>query len=134
MSDITFRNIQILEGRESAYPWRGTLAVMISDEGAFRNVLFEDIKLDGIRGGQLLSVDYCTYVSTGREAAGITFRNINSYNCRHDFISEIRGLDANHKVEGIHLDNIRVNGIRLTKENLSDYLNVNSFVEGFSLR
>jgi hypothetical protein len=27
-----------------------------------------------------------------------------------------------------------VNGIRLTKENLSDYLNVNAFVEGFSLR
>jgi hypothetical protein len=37
-------------------------------------------------------------------------------------------------VEGIRLDNIRVNGIRLTKENLSDYLNVNAFVEGFSLR
>ena len=134
MSDITFRNIQILEGRESAYPWRGALAVMVSDEGAFRNVLFEDINLDGIRGGQLLSVDFCSYVSRGRQAADITFRNISSHNCRHDYVSDIHGLDANHKVEGIRLDNIRVNGIRLTKENLPDYLNVNAFVEGFSLR
>lgn len=129
MSDIAFSRIHILEGRETAYPWVGALAVMISDEGAFRDVVFQDIVLDDIRGGRLFSVDYCRYNTKGRQASNIQLKNIR-YTGMTPPESMIWGLDTDHQVEGITLQNVQVNGIRLTPTNLSEYVSVNPFVRG----
>lgn len=128
MADITFRNIIVLEGHETAYPYLGTFAMMISDEGSFFDVTFEDITLDHITGGQIFSIDYCTYVKIGRLARNITIRDIKAFGSQSYPKSVIHGFDADHIVDGISIENIQINGVKVTPQNRSSYIDTNSFV------
>lgn len=128
MADITFRDIIILEGHETAKPYTGTFAMMISDEGSFHDITFENITLDHVTGGQIFSIDYCTYVKTGRQARNITIRNIRAFGSENYPISVIHGLDGDHMVDGISVENMEVNGVKVTPENRSKYIDVNEFV------
>lgn len=129
MKDIHFDRVRILEGREKAYPWLGTCAVMISDDGHFHDISFTDITLDNIRGACIFEVDFCTYRRLGRTAGNVLLKNIRYYG-ELPPKSSIRGLDADHKVEGITLKNIRINGKKLTGRNLPDFVDTNEFITG----
>lgn len=127
MKDIHFDRIRILEGREENYPWLGTCAVMISDDGHFHDITFNDITLDNIRGGCIFEVDFCTYSRLGRTAGNILLKNFRYFG-EMPPKSSIRGLDADHKIEGITLKNIVINGKKLTRRNLPEYVETNEFI------
>ena len=127
MKDIHFDKVRILEGREKAYPWLGTCAVMISDNGNFQDVSFTNITIDHIRGGCIFEVDFCTYDKIGKTARNILLKKFR-YDGDLPPKSSIRGLDANHEVEGITLKNIYINGKKLTRKNLPDYVETNEFI------
>ena len=101
MSDIDFRHIQILEGRETAYPWKGCIAVMVSDEGTFRNISFQDICLDHVRGGQIYSIDFCTYRTMGKECSNVLLKDV-----RHLGSERLPKGVVHEKVENCRIVNV----------------------------
>ncbi len=132
MEDIHMQDCIILEGRETAYPWLGTMAVMISDEGDFRDIHIDNVLVDGVRGGMPFSFDYCTYNTLGHSAADIRVSNVD-FRGQNPPKSLVRGLDAKHIIDGISFRNIRINGVSVTPENAPAFFDVNAFVEGFSI-
>ena len=108
------------------------MAVMISDEGEFENILFENIEVEDIRGGVVMLFDYGKYNSRGRAARNITVRNIN-YRGTQAAKSVIKGWDAEHTIENITLDNVRFNGKRITQKNIDKYFDINQFVKGLNV-
>ena len=134
MRGIRFSRCTLLEGRETADPWRGMIAIMVSDEGAFEDVTFEDITMDKVRGGMPFSVDYCKYETRGRKAKNIIIRNVEYWGKEPVPQSVIRGLDEAHRVENILLRNIRVNGKKITERNFDQYVITNEFIEGLEVK
>ncbi|MBQ1253986.1 MAG: endopolygalacturonase [Alistipes sp.] len=130
--DVRFQRSIILESREANDPWRGAMAVMISDEGEFEDILFEDIDVEDIRGGVVMSFDYGKYNSRGRAARNITVRNVR-YRGTQAQPSVIRGWDENHTIENITLQNVRYNGERITEKNLTEHFHLNQFVRGLNV-
>lgn len=131
MGDILFDNIQILEARETAWPWRGAMAVMGSDEGTFRRVTFRNIWLDHTSGGQMFAVEICPYNTSGRSVQDVRFENIHfSGDARRLPPSTVKGLDASRRVENVVLQHVCVNGRRLSERNLSRYVETNEYVSG----
>ena len=101
MSDINFSHIQILEGRETAYPWKGCIAVMVSDEGTFRDIRFQDICLDNVRGGQIYSIDFCTYRTMGKWCSDVLLKDI-----RHLGTEQLPKGVVHEKVVNCHIENV----------------------------
>lgn len=134
MRGIRFSRCTLLEGRETADPWRGMIAIMVSDEGAFEDVTFEDITIDNARGGMPFSVDFCRYETIGRKAKHITLHNIDYWGEEPVPQSVIRGLDQEHKVEDIKLHKIRINGTRINGRNFDQYIVTNEFIENLEVR
>jgi hypothetical protein len=134
MRNIRFSRCTLLEGRETADPWRGTIAIMVSDEGSFKDVTFEDITIDKVRGGMPFSVDFCKYETRGREAKDIIIRNISYTGEQPTPQSVIRGLDPQHRVENILIKNVKINGTTITRRNFSELVVINDFVSGLEIR
>lgn len=101
MSDIDFSHIQILEGRETAYPWKGCIAVMVSDEGTFRDISFQDICLDNVRGGQIYSIDFCTYRTMGKACSNVLLKDV-----RHIGSERLPKGVVHEKVENCRIENV----------------------------
>lgn len=130
--DVRFQRSTILENREANDPWRGAMAVMISDEGEFENILFENIDVEDIRGGVVMSFDYGKYNSRGRAARNITVRNVH-YRGTQAQPSVIKGWDESHTIEDITLKGVRYNGECITKKNLCKHFKLNQFVKGLNV-
>ena len=129
MKNVSFRNIQILEGRETAYPYRGAMAVMCSDDGRFSNIGFQNITLDHVRGAQIFAVEFCTYVRMGVGLRNVSLRKVNYLGSDAQLPkSTVKGLDRDHRVENFHLQDLRVNGRKVTPKNAAHYLETNEFV------
>lgn len=129
--DVKFQNSIILESREATDPWRGAMAVMISDEGEFSDILFENIQVEDIRGGVVLSLDYGKYNSRGRVARNIVVRNVR-YKGTQAPRSVIKGWDEEHPIENVTLRNVRFNGKLITEKNFDHYFETNEFVRGLT--
>ncbi|MCF0197187.1 MAG: hypothetical protein HUK03_08195 [Bacteroidaceae bacterium] len=134
MSDITFRDIQILEGKEKYRPYTGALAIMAADEGSFTDITFRDITIDHVTAAQPFCLDYCKYVSKGREVRNVTLRDIRVLGDKEYPRNTVYGRDADHPMQNITLQNITICGTRLTKENLTKLVDTNEFVEGLKVK
>ena len=131
ISRSRFFGSTILESREKADPWRGAMAVMISDEGEYEDVLIDSIEEEGIRGGMILSLDYAKYTSRGRSAKDIVVRNI-TYRGQEAPRSVIRGWREDRQIENVSLHNLCFNGVLITEENIDKYFDV-KFVKGLTI-
>ena len=86
LEDLTFSNIDILDHMERQVDYQGCMSLNAGDSNLIRNVLFEDIRVEDFRCGQLVNLrvfynqKYCT--SPGRGIEEVTFRNI-SYTGSH---------------------------------------------------
>lgn len=130
--NVKFSNNIILESREVQDPWTGAIAVMISDEGIFENILVENTEVEDIRGGKVLSLDYGKYNSRGLAARNIVIRNLH-YRGTQAPKSVIKGLDEEHMIENVTLKNVRFNGVRVTEKNLDDHFDTNQFIRGLKI-
>lgn len=133
MQNVSFENIDVLEARETAYPWRGAIGVMGSDEGTFRNVLFRNVRIDNVRGGQPFAVEFCRYRSMGRQVGNVRLENIS---IEGDTLgmprSTVKGLDGEHRIEGFQLRNLRINGKKVKPREMERYVETNEFVSPLS--
>ncbi len=119
VENVTYRNIDILDHAEKQLDYQGCMAINPGDNVLVRNIVFEDIRVEDIRRGQLLNVrigfnkKYC--VSVGRGVDNVLFKNI-SYNGTNSNLSIIAGYDEDHKLSGITFDNLVINGVRITDD------------------
>lgn len=110
---LVYRNIDILDHKEKQIDYQGCMAINAGDDNLVRNVLFEDIRVEDFRQGQLVNIrifynrKYCK--APGRGIEDVTFRNV-SYNGSGENISIIAGYDDSRKVKNIRFENLRING------------------------
>ena len=98
------------------------MAIGCGDLNVVRDVLFEDIRVEQIRNGQLFNIrttwneKYCA--APGRLVENITFRNV-SYNGALPNLSIMEGYSPEHPVRNITFENLRING-RLITDDMKD--------------
>jgi hypothetical protein len=113
IENVTYRNIDILDHKEKQIDYQGCMAINAGDENLIRNILFEDIRIEDFRQGQLVNIrifynkKYC--LAPGRGIEDITFRNV-SYNGSGEEMSVIYGYSEDRKVKNIRFENLVING------------------------
>ena len=113
IENVTYRNIDILDHKEKQIDYQGGMAINAGDENLIRNILFEDIRIEDFRQGQLVNIrifynkKYC--LAPGRGIEDITFRNV-SYNGSGEEMSVIYGYSEDRKVKNIRFENLVING------------------------
>jgi len=119
IEDLVYRNIDILDHKEAQLDYQGCLAINGGDNNIIRNVLFEDIRIEDFRQGQLVNIrifyneKYCEAPGMGIE--NVHFRNV-SYNGNNAEMSVIAGYNSDRKVRNITFENLRINGRLITDD------------------
>lgn len=113
IENVTYRNIDILDHAENQIDYQGCMAINAGDNNLVRDVLFDNIRVEDFRKGQLVNVriffnkKYCG--APGQRIENVTFRDV-TYNGSGENLSIISGYDADHKVVGVTFENLVING------------------------
>jgi polygalacturonase len=118
--NILFSNNIVLQQIEFSEVYQGVMAIFCADNATIRNVAFENITVDRMDVGRLISVIYTTEYATvvGQNVSNVRFENI-IYNGNHFYSNRICGVDENHTIDGILVRNLVVNGKKETQEDNS---------------
>jgi hypothetical protein len=120
IEDLVYRNIDILDHKEAQLDYQGCLAINGGDNNIIRNVLFEDIRIEDFRQGQLFNIrifyneKYCEAPGMGIE--NVHFKNIN-YNGSNAELSIVAGYNSDRMVKNVTFENLKING-RLITDNM----------------
>ncbi|MDN3670472.1 glycosyl hydrolase family 28 protein [Echinicola jeungdonensis] len=113
IEDLTFKNIDILDHKETQIDYQGCLAINGGDNNLIRNVRFEDIRIEDFRQGQLINLrifynkKYCK--APGKGIENVLFKNI-SYIGNNAELSIISGYNEERGIKNIRFENLSVNG------------------------
>ncbi|MBR1427040.1 MAG: hypothetical protein IJ581_06265 [Paludibacteraceae bacterium] len=112
IEDLTFRRIRILNQHESQVDYQGCMAIVAGDNNVVRNILFEDITVEHIHRGSLLTLrifrneKYCQ--APGTVIEDITFRRITAPD--EGELSVIQGYSPDRPVRNITFDHLVIDG------------------------
>lgn len=113
MTNLVFRNIDILDHREPQMLYQGCIALNPGDSNLISGAAFEDIRVEDFREGQLVNmrVMYNTKYNTspGRGIENVTIRNL-SYTGSHANPSILVGYDDTRAISNVTFENLVVNG------------------------
>jgi len=104
----------------------------------FSNQTYQNVRIEGNVGEGLLELKNVLYPFGPApnpplgNGYNLVFRNITLEGTQRNR-SEIKGWDANNGWHNVVLDNVKINGHRVTPANLADYFDVNSYVWGLSV-
>lgn len=110
---LTYENIDILCQAEPQIDYQGCLAINCGDDNLVKDVLFDNIRIEGIRQGSLVHLTvgfnqkYCT--APGRGIENVTFRNIR-YNGERLNLSVVSGYNEQRAIRGITFEELKING------------------------
>ncbi len=113
IQNITYRNIDILDHKEMQIDYQGCMTINAGDNNLVKDVLFEDIRVEDFREGQLLNLrifyneKYCTAPGLGIE--NVTFRNV-EYNGNNANLSIIAGYNKERKIKNLVFEKLKING------------------------
>ncbi|WP_281225895.1 glycosyl hydrolase family 28 protein [Flavobacterium aquiphilum] len=119
LENLKYINLDILDQKEMQVDYQGCMAINVGDNNMAKNVLFENIRVEDFREGQLLNLrvfyntKYCTAPGLGIE--NVVFRNIN-YNGKNANLSIIAGYDEQRKIKNVTFENLMINGILISDE------------------
>lgn len=119
IQNVTYRNIDILDHAENQIDYQGCMAINAGDNNLVRDVLFDNIRVEDFRKGQLVNVriffnkKYCG--APGRGIQNVTFRDV-TYDGSGENLSIIAGYDGDHKVEGVVFENLVINGVHISDD------------------
>lgn len=119
LEDLTYINIDILDQKEQQVDYQGCMSLNAGDSNLIRNVLFENIRVEDFRQGQLVNLrvffnsKYCT--SPGRGIENVLFKDI-TYNGKNAELSVIAGYDDQRKVKNIVFENLIINGTHISDD------------------
>ncbi|MBE5787062.1 MAG: hypothetical protein E7324_05930 [Clostridiales bacterium] len=111
ISDVTFRDCDVIASYANWTLELGSLVVYISDHGTISNIMFDDIRIDHevhLATHVMIAKDFWSKDKDPGQIRNITFRNIT---VRPKIGSRVSGYDAEHTSEGIHYENFSVNGV-----------------------
>jgi hypothetical protein len=119
IQNLTYKNIDILDHKEMQIDYQGCMTINAGDNNLVRNVLFDDIRVEDFREGQLVNLrifyneKYCTAPGLGIE--NITFRNI-EYNGNNANLSVIAGYNEERKIKNVLFENLSINGVIISDD------------------
>ena len=127
LTGYTAKNIYIINS--NAYPGiRGTIGVY-SANGLTDNVLFENIEIERTRYGSMLEIyPYSIWNHVTGSISNIVFKNVNYASNPYDLGSQIGGISETEYVDGVHFDNVKVDG-KLVTDSKSGNLSIGSYVK-----
>ena len=109
-------------------------------ETGIKNISFEDVFIEGNIPCPLIWIQNRFYPWPEQQknsrlgnAQNITFKNI-TLTGRQGKLSKLLGLDDENGLQDIVLDNIIIDEVKITNENLSEYFEVNSFVKNLIVK
>lgn len=114
LENLSYSNIDILDHKEKQQDYQGCLSINVGDNNTAKNVLFENIRIEDFREGQLLNLrvfynaKYCTAPGSGIE--NVLFRNID-YAGKNAGTSIIAGYNEQRKIKNIVFENLKINGV-----------------------
>ena len=130
---IRFTNIDILDHDEDDPVYQGAIGLLAGDDNTIRDVVFDDIRVERIEEGSLFTVKVANMprwnTSAGLAIENVTLRNIHYTGKGLPNASLIEGADARRKVRNVTVENVTVNGKRLTGPD-GNLVRVNEFTEG----
>ncbi len=110
---LRYDNLDIICQAEQQVDYQGCLAINCGDGNVVKDVVFDNIRIEGIRRGSIAQVKvgfnqkWCT--APGKSVEDILFRNIRLSGLQPD-MSIITGYDAAHSVKNITFKNLKING------------------------
>lgn len=119
LENLNYQNIDILDQKEKQLDYQGCMSINVGDNNLAKNVLFENIRVEDFREGQLLNLrvfynaKYCTAPGLGIE--NVVFRNI-EYKGKNANTSIIAGYNENRKIKNISFENLKINGVLISDD------------------
>lgn len=116
ISDVLYRNIDVLDMKERQIDYQGVFAIVAGDNNYVRDITFDDIRIENFRQGKLFDIriawntKYCA--APGSSIENIRFKDI-EYNGDRSELSLIIGYDEERTVKGIHFENLKINGVHI---------------------
>ncbi len=114
-----YTNIDILDHAENQIDYQGCLTINCGDNNLVKNVIFDDIRVEDFRKGQLFNLrifynkKYCQ--APGRGIHDIVFRNVR-YDGDNAALSIIAGYNEDRQVRDVKFENLVINGKRITDD------------------
>ncbi|GLI80904.1 hypothetical protein PoHVEF18_009270 [Penicillium ochrochloron] len=113
-SNVTIRNIDILDHEENQLWYQGCIAINAADENLFHDIHVEDVRVERITRGQLVNIrvmqNSMWTTAPGRGIRNVTFKNL-SLNMGDSKVvnpSMILGYDQSRVIENITFENLRI--------------------------
>lgn len=119
ISNVVYRNIDILDHKEKQLDYQGCFALNCGDNNYVQDIAFDNVRVEDFREGQLFNIriffndKYCA--APGSAIDNVLFKNI-TYNGRNAGTSIIAGYDDSRKVSNIIFDNLMINGRRISDD------------------
>ncbi|NOU70282.1 carbohydrate-binding protein, partial [Paenibacillus sp. LMG 31458] len=112
----------------NAYPGiRGVIGIY-AGSALVQNVTFENIEIERTRYGSMLEIyPYSIWNHVTGSLSNIVFKNVNYASNPYDFGSQIGGISETEYVDGVHFDNVKVDG-KLVTDSKSGNLSIGSYV------
>lgn len=135
ISDVVFRNIDILQHDEDDPPYRGCMAISCGDLNLIRDILFEDVRVEDVQEGKLFHVEvmfnekYNT--APGRGIRNVTFRNVSCDDIPGLSPSSVKGYDSGYYVDSVFFENVRIGGRRMKS---LEGVETNGFIRNIIIR
>ncbi|RCW45443.1 glycosyl hydrolase family 28 protein [Paenibacillus prosopidis] len=130
IENIVFDNIDILEHHEPQDGYWGCMTINAADKNTVRNVTYKNIRVEQFELGRLIDIRVFQNPkynpSPGNRVENIRFENI-EFNGICENPSVIEGFDGDRIVDGITIENFRINGIQVT-DALSGNIQVGKYV------
>ena len=133
---VRFRNIDVLNVDEDDDNYRGVMAVCAGDKNRVEDVSFEDIRVEDCEEARLIDIRVIFNEKYNREPGG-PIRNLVFRNIRYQgeggkmYPMRIKGYDADNDVCGVLLENVTVDGKKLTG---TEGMEMNGFVSDVEVK
>ncbi|KAJ0382107.1 hypothetical protein COL922a_013217 [Colletotrichum nupharicola] len=117
MSDITIRNIDIMDHREFQMGYQGAIAINPGDSNLIKNILIENVRVENFRMGQVITMmvmynqKYNT--SPGRGVSNVTIRDL-VYTGENAKTAIMTGFNETRSVEFVRFESLVINGLRVS--------------------
>lgn len=136
ISDVVFRNIDVLNVDEDDDNYRGVMTVCSGDKNRVSNVIFENIRVEDCEEARLIDIRVSYNEKYNRAPGGrienIIFRNITYHSGNGQmYPSRMSGYDGQSDIRNVLLDNVRVNGVKV-KDTAG--LEINDYVSDVMVR
>lgn len=119
---MKFENIDILDQHENQIDYQGCMALDAGDDNLIRNIIFNNIRVENIRKGQLFNLrvmyNHKYNTSPGQCIENILFKNI-SYTGNRANMSVISGYDDNRMIKNVDFENLTINH-KIISDNMPD--------------